>query len=117
MLYIKRTQTSEFGLIGTKDYYEVIYRVMPLAEFTNMDYLMDNLCFLFNFGDTIKNNIIGLDMTGGNGIGDYAKLDYGEMVGNILKSFVFTEDANNASWAITINGKVLKDLIGHIEAD
>ena len=117
MLYIKRTQTSEFGLIGTKDYYEVIYRVMPLAEFTNMDYLMDNLCFLFNFGDTIKNNIIGLDMAGGNGIGDYAKLDYGEMVGNILKSFVFTEDANNASWAITINGKVLKDLIGFDMSD
>lgn len=117
MLYIKRTQTTQLTAFGEKNVNEVIYRVMPLSGFTDTKYLMDNICFLFNFASIIKDNIINLDITGGNGLDGYANYDYGKTLSNILKSFVFTETEDTANWAITVNGQILTDLIGFEMSD
>lgn len=113
MVYIRRVQTSDFsGFLGAKKSISpiTIYRAMPVDVF--LEDVMEQMVFMFNFGDTIANA-----MRGGNSsstAADEIKEDYGTQLGKYFKTLTFTEssDKDTAQWKAVINGTGLSELSG-----
>ena len=113
MVYIKRVQTTKYGgflnLTESKIDPITIYRAMPVDVF--LEDIMEQMIFMFNFGDTIANAMRG----GSSGTAaDEVKEDYGTQFAKFFKSFTFSENAatGTAEWKAVINGKGLSELSG-----
>ena len=110
MVYIKRVQTTKAGFLSNKKIDPItIYRAMPVDIF--LEDIMEEMVFMFNFGDTIANAMRGGNSTSSD---DKIKEDYGTQFGKFFNSFTFTENANKgtAQWKAVINGKGLSELSG-----
>lgn len=108
MVYIKRVQTSDFkGFLGSEQNITpiTIYRAMPVDVF--LDDIMEQMIFLFNFGDTIADA-----MRGGSSSSEATETneDYGTQLSKYFNSFTFNQ--NTAQWKAVINGEGLSELSG-----
>ena len=109
MVYMKRVQTSEWywnTLISMKER-EIapvtLYRVMPLERF--MDDILNQLIFLFNFGDVIADQIAG---GGDPAPAETTPVDYGSQVASYLTSYSYAAGTSPA-WTVVLNGTSLTD--------
>ena len=109
MVYMKRVQTSEWywnTLISMKER-EIapvtLYRVMPLERF--MDDILNQLIFLFNFGDVIADQIAG---GGDPAPAETTPVDYGSQVASYLTSYSYAAGTSPA-WTVVLNGASLTD--------
>ena len=109
MVYMKRVQTSEYywnTLISMKER-EIepvtLYRVMPLDRF--LDDILNQLVFLFNFGDLIADQIAG---SGDPAPAESVAEDYGAMIASYLTSYSYAAGTSPA-WTVVLNGASLTD--------
>lgn len=114
MVYMKRVQThSGGGLTIKRDIEDItIYRAMPVDDF--MSDIMEQMIFLFNFGDTIANAIRGDGNDTQPDTEPGVKKDYGTQLAEYFKSFSLSKNANagTAQWKAVISGTGLSNLAG-----
>lgn len=114
MIYIKRVQHSYYD--GSKEKFYpspvTVYRVMPLASFT--DDLINQLAFALNFGKLITDN---LGSTGGDGTQTPAETqDFGAIFKSYIVSCVYAENTDGTcDYTLTLNGdSLLKGYLGNV---
>ena len=96
MVYIKRvTSTTE-------------YRIMTMDAF--LADIMNQIVFVTNLSNTISGYLQDIDMSG-NSI-DMESKDYGKLLDYILASYIYSGNANSASWNFALNKDLLTDLVG-----
>ena len=116
MLYMKRTQTSEFDGSKEKDIKPiVIYRALPLANFGKC--YMNQICFMFNFSEDLMNRIMGMVGDGSNSDNNKkeAPIDIGGIFNQYVSSCSYVKNGTSDQWTLNINGSgLLGDSFGDI---
>ncbi len=109
MLYMKRTQTTEFD--GSKELTlpepYVIYRALPLSNFMK-DY-MNHICFMFNLSEKVITNVMEMVGTSGSsgGAADNTPTDLGAYLDKFVKSCTYNKAEVGDTWTLNINGQGL----------